>query len=155
MQETISKILISDLNSLSPIIDNSKTINDPCKICGVAALHTNYGALTCGSCKIFFRRNAVKGQVNINLSVFEFPFVFFLFQGKLHCQFSGNCEININNRHVCSSCRLAKCFANGMLLDLIRCPRPKKNTSSQKIMSNIIIRIDEENDHQLVSFHVC
>ena len=35
-----------------------------CKICGTTALHSNFGAITCGACKIFFRRQAIKGQVS-------------------------------------------------------------------------------------------
>lgn len=28
-----------------------------CKICGASALHSNYGAITCYSCKMFFKRH--------------------------------------------------------------------------------------------------
>ena len=39
---------------------------------------------------------------------------------------------------MCSSCRLDKCFANGMQTELIRCPTSKKTTNKQtkKIINN-------------------
>jgi len=62
-------------------------------------------------------------------------------QNKIPCQYNGNCEININTRHVCSSCRLVKCFANGMQSDLIRSHRSKKNR----------VEISEEDKQQKVN----
>ena len=50
----------------------------------------------------------------------------------MKCPYDSHCEININTRHTCSYCRLAKCFANGMQKELIRCPRPKPNQTGQK-----------------------
>ena len=41
--------------------------------------------------------------------------------------FNGNCEINVSNRHVCSYCRLAKCFQSGMQSELIRSSRSRPN----------------------------
>ena len=35
-----------------------------CKICRAPALHSNYGAITCSPCKMFFKRNAALGQVS-------------------------------------------------------------------------------------------
>lgn len=43
----------------------------------------------------------------------------------------GHCEINIYSRRTCTFCRLAKCFASGMQIELIRCPRTRKNTKRQ------------------------
>jgi hypothetical protein len=34
-----------------------------CKICEAPTFRSNYGVLTCSSCKIFFRRNATREQV--------------------------------------------------------------------------------------------
>ncbi|CAG2105656.1 unnamed protein product [Medioppia subpectinata] len=60
----------------------------------------NFNALTCESCKVMFRRNAH----NIE---------------KYECNFNGNCRIDIKSRKLCKSCRLRKCFANGMKIDNI------------------------------------
>ena len=35
-----------------------------CSVCGDKALGYNFNALTCESCKAFFRRNAVKNKVS-------------------------------------------------------------------------------------------
>lgn len=34
-----------------------------CKVCGDKALGYNFNAITCESCKAFFRRNALKNKV--------------------------------------------------------------------------------------------
>jgi len=76
---------------------------------------------------------------------------FFLFiQKKFSCRFSGNCEINSNNRRTCSSCRLAKCFAKKMKVDLIRCHRSKKKTMTKT--PNIIVKTGTKDKQQKVSF---
>ncbi|CAF5019057.1 unnamed protein product, partial [Rotaria sp. Silwood1] len=41
----------------------------------------------------------------------------------LKCHFDNDCDININNRHTCASCRLAKCFISGMSIEMIRSHR--------------------------------
>ncbi len=35
-----------------------------CKVCGAFAQYSYYGAITCYSCKVFFKRNGEHGQVN-------------------------------------------------------------------------------------------
>ncbi|CAF1171248.1 unnamed protein product [Adineta steineri] len=107
-----------------------------CKICGAPAEHSNYGVISCSPCKMFFRRNATTGQE------------------KFVCDFDGLCEINVNNRHICSSCRLAKCFTNGMQPDMIRCSLSKRITAKQRQNNesesitttlNILTGIEEHN----------
>lgn len=49
--------------------------------------------------------------------------------------------MNINTRRLCSSCRLAKCFASGMQIKLIRCSHTKRKTKKQtakKVIESII-----------------
>ncbi len=50
----------------------------------------------------------------------------------MKCVFDGHCEININNRHICSYCRLAKCFRSGMQIEMIRSSQSKSNKTSGK-----------------------
>lgn len=37
-----------------------------CKICGAPALHSNYGAITCHPCKMFFKRHVTIEQVRFH-----------------------------------------------------------------------------------------
>ncbi len=47
------------------------------------------------------------------------------------CSSGGHCEININTRHICTLCRLNKCFKCGMSTDLFRASkRIKTNTEA-------------------------
>ena len=49
---------------------------------------------------------------------------------RASCDSNGQCEININTRHVCGACRLNKCSERGMTTDKFRAPiirRPKKS----------------------------
>ncbi|UJR23911.1 hypothetical protein I4U23_026883 [Adineta vaga] len=73
-----------------------------CKVCGGTARYSYYGAIVCHSCRIFFRRTATYNKT------------------KKTCENENKCEINLNNRHICSPCRLTKCFAIGMNREMIR-----------------------------------
>ena len=46
--------------------DNKSPSTDPkiCGVCGDKALGYNFNAVTCESCKAFFRRNALKNKVS-------------------------------------------------------------------------------------------
>ncbi|CAG2105778.1 unnamed protein product [Medioppia subpectinata] len=59
----------------------------------------NFGAMSCGPCKAFFRRNAI--------------------QNRFKCQFNERCKIDIITRKFCPKCRLNKCFSIGMNKDWI------------------------------------
>ncbi|CAG2168938.1 unnamed protein product [Oppiella nova] len=71
-----------------------------CLVCGDRALGKNFGAVTCESCKAFFRRNAHK----IKLFV---------------CSFNNKCQLDSITRRFCRTCRLTKCFDIGMKEDWI------------------------------------
>ncbi|XP_063233119.1 nuclear hormone receptor HR96 [Bacillus rossius redtenbacheri] len=71
-----------------------------CCVCGDRALGYNFSAITCESCKAFFRRNALKNK-------------------EFRCPFSGNCQITAITRRFCQKCRLTKCFDVGMRKDYI------------------------------------
>ncbi|CAM4947978.1 unnamed protein product [Rotaria socialis] len=57
------------------------------------------------------------------------------------CHFNGHCEINSLNRHICSSCRLAKCFESGMQIQMLRSSRIRKNKTKRKIKETEILAI--------------
>ncbi|CAG2120821.1 unnamed protein product, partial [Medioppia subpectinata] len=71
-----------------------------CLVCGDKSIGKNFGAVSCESCKAFFRRNAAKVEEYI-------------------CYFNDNCKIDLITRRFCRTCRLKKCFAIGMRQDWI------------------------------------
>lgn len=78
-----------------------------CGVCGDKALGYNFNAVTCESCKAFFRRNA-------------------LLQKDFKCPFQNQCDITTVTRRFCQKCRLDKCFAIGMCKDLIMSEEDKQ-----------------------------
>nr|XP_014345730.1 PREDICTED: progesterone receptor isoform X2 [Latimeria chalumnae] len=68
-----------------------------CTICSDEASGCHYGVLTCGSCKVFFKR-AVEGQHN------------YLCAGR------NDCIVDKIRRKNCPACRLRKCYQAGMVL---------------------------------------
>ncbi|XP_076439085.1 vitamin D3 receptor-like [Babylonia areolata] len=72
-----------------------------CGVCGDRALGYNFDAISCESCKAFFRRNAPKG-----LDYFK-------------CPYDDKCKMDVSNRRFCKRCRLRKCFEIGMRKEYI------------------------------------
>ncbi|CAG2109224.1 unnamed protein product, partial [Medioppia subpectinata] len=73
----------------------SKKYMKICSVCGEKAIGYNFCAITCESCKAFFRRNATKIQ-------------------EYKCPFDDKCKVDIKTRKFCRRCRLRKCYAVGM-----------------------------------------
>lgn len=71
-----------------------------CGVCGDRALGYNFKAITCESCKAFFRRNALASK-------------------EFKCPFREQCQITVVTRRFCQKCRLEKCLAIGMVKDCI------------------------------------
>lgn len=87
-----------------------------CAVCGDKAIACNFNAVTCESCKAFFRRNAFKEQ-------------------RLKCLFENRCIIDRVTRRFCSKCRLLKCFQIGMKREWILTDE-QKQIKRVKIMQN-------------------
>ncbi|CAH1783280.1 unnamed protein product [Owenia fusiformis] len=92
-----------------------------CGVCGDKALGYNFDAISCESCKAFFRRNALKG-----LDYFK-------------CPYDEKCKMDISNRRFCKRCRLKKCFEIGMRKEYIL-TEEEKARKRQKIEDNRVIR---------------
>ncbi|CAF3596655.1 unnamed protein product [Rotaria sp. Silwood1] len=95
-------------------IRTPKIFSHECRICDVPTKSSYLGVISCHACKMFFKRNA---------------------KATFICDYDGLCEININTRHVCSACRLAKCFQCGMTTDKLQSTRhnkPKTNALAKK-----------------------
>lgn len=71
-----------------------------CGVCGDKALGFNFNALTCESCKAFFRRNALVSK-------------------EFKCPFNEQCQVTVLTRRFCQKCRLDKCFYIGMVKEYI------------------------------------
>lgn len=76
-------------------------------MCSDRALGFNFNAISCESCKAFFRRNATSTK-------------------KFSCPFSNACEITIITRRFCQRCRLEKCFKVGMKKEYIMSEQDKE-----------------------------
>lgn len=94
----------------------SKIDSKVCGVCGDKALGYNFNAVTCESCKAFFRRNALAKK-------------------DFRCHFNKQCEITTVTRRFCQRCRLEKCFAIGMRKDYIMSEEDKV-LKRQKIEEN-------------------
>ncbi|XP_054169204.1 vitamin D3 receptor-like [Oppia nitens] len=108
-----------------------------CLVCGDKSIGRNFGALTCESCKAFFRRNAHK------LKEYE-------------CHFKGECRINLSTRRFCRTCRLKKCFIIGMKEEWIlndterETRRNKIKTKRQKRLQNVKNNINSETNKAII-----
>ncbi|KAL4232321.1 zinc ion binding [Mactra antiquata] len=99
-----------------------------CRVCGDKALGFNFNAMTCESCKAFFRRNAIKDKVPA-------------------CLFQGNCVIDQRTRRFCSNCRLNKCYEVGMKREMILDDTEKKARMQKVIENRMKKRKVEDKDH--------
>lgn len=116
-----------------------------CMVCGDRALGYNFNAITCESCKAFFRRNALSNK-------------------ELTCPFSEKCEITVITRRFCQRCRLEKCFNIGMRKEYIMSEEDKmlkrkkieQNRAKRKLKLNrsasndSVIKVKKENDTNAV-----
>lgn len=87
-----------------------------CAVCGDKALGYNFNAVTCESCKAFFRRNALAKK-------------------SFSCPFNEKCEINVVTRRFCQKCRLQKCLGIGMKVENIMSEEDKQ-LKRRKIENN-------------------
>ncbi|CAF3625536.1 unnamed protein product [Rotaria sp. Silwood1] len=102
----------NDKTSSITVTKKPNKIPVECKICGAPAYYSYVGVVT------FFVHYKD------------------LFKAPPKCIFNGNCEINTFNRHICSSCRLAKCFASGMQVEMFRSSRT--SLIQNQLQSNLL-----------------
>ncbi|KAH9408007.1 Ligand binding domain of hormone receptors protein, partial [Tyrophagus putrescentiae] len=82
-------------------------LGNQCQVCGDVACAINHRALTCHSCRMFFKRHADKFW-------------------RLKCRKAGNCPIDRQTRAACQWCRLQRCLSVGMRLNRLTEARPRK-----------------------------
>ncbi|CAF3353092.1 unnamed protein product [Rotaria socialis] len=98
-----------------------------CVVCGSSALGYNFDAITCESCKAFFRRNALKDPAS------------------LHCRRNSDCEVTSETRRRCSACRLKKCLNGGMKRE--RLQRTEEKAAKRRLMEANVISTHKTEQH--------
>ncbi|XP_061440688.1 mineralocorticoid receptor isoform X1 [Rhineura floridana] len=88
-------------SSLRSVSTGSSRPSKVCLVCGDEASGCHYGVVTCGSCKVFFKR-AVEGKSS--------------WQHNYLCAGRNDCIIDKIRRKNCPACRLQKCLQAGMNL---------------------------------------
>ncbi|XP_061723489.1 nuclear hormone receptor HR96 [Cydia pomonella] len=102
-----------------------------CLVCGDKALGYNFNAISCESCKAFFRRNALTSK-------------------EFKCPFSNNCDITVITRRFCQKCRLEKCLAIGMVKEFIMSDEDKAE-KRRKIEENRAKKRQRDPDEDITS----
>ncbi|CAF0737321.1 unnamed protein product [Rotaria sp. Silwood1] len=115
----------------SAISQSRKKSDLSCVVCHGSAHGYNFDAISCESCKAFFRRNAL------------------LNTDRLKCRRDGACEITLETRRRCKSCRLRKCFAVGMRKEWILTEEEKLN-KKRRIEENRRLRSAHTNESLLL-----
>ncbi|XP_034837333.1 nuclear hormone receptor HR96 [Maniola hyperantus] len=98
--DTTSENNVNTEDANSPKKEMPLNLQKICLVCGDKALGYNFNAISCESCKAFFRRNALTNK-------------------EFKCPFSNNCEITVVTRRFCQKCRLEKCLSVGMVKEFI------------------------------------
>ncbi|XP_040856903.1 androgen receptor isoform X1 [Ochotona curzoniae] len=106
-----------------------------CLICGDEASGCHYGALTCGSCKVFFKRAAEGKQ-------------------KYLCASRNDCTIDKFRRKNCPSCRLRKCYEAGMTLGARKLKKLGNLKLQEEGESSNASSPTEETTHKLTVSHI-
>nr|XP_044987313.1 mineralocorticoid receptor isoform X1 [Jaculus jaculus]XP_044987315.1 mineralocorticoid receptor isoform X1 [Jaculus jaculus]XP_044987316.1 mineralocorticoid receptor isoform X1 [Jaculus jaculus] len=88
-------------STLRSVTTGSSRPSKICLVCGDEASGCHYGVVTCGSCKVFFKR-AVEGKCS--------------WQHNYLCAGRNDCIIDKIRRKNCPACRLQKCLQAGMNL---------------------------------------
>ncbi|OAF69268.1 1,25-dihydroxyvitamin D3 receptor [Intoshia linei] len=104
--------------------------NKVCGVCGDRALGYNFDAISCESCKAFFRRNAPKGLESFKCA-------------NQDVTQADKCNMDIFNRRFCKRCRLKKCFSIGMRKEYIL-SEAEKCRKRKKIERNKVNRINKK-----------
>nr|XP_033782835.1 glucocorticoid receptor isoform X2 [Geotrypetes seraphini]XP_033782836.1 glucocorticoid receptor isoform X2 [Geotrypetes seraphini] len=107
--------------SPSPSSSSAPTGPPPklCLVCSDEASGCHYGVLTCGSCKVFFKR-AVEGQHN------------YLCAGR------NDCIIDKIRRKNCPACRYRKCLQAGMNLEARKTKKKIKGVQQQQQQPSMV-----------------
>jgi len=89
---------------------------DKCKVCGEpAAKHIHYGAVSCFSCRAFFRRSIQNNTAQSYV-----------------CRRNKDCSVNLKTRRNCQYCRYECCLAVGMKPSWVLSPEERDRRFKKK-----------------------
>ncbi|CAH2261800.1 jg14183 [Pararge aegeria aegeria] len=148
--DTASEDNVKTDDASSPKKELPANLQKICLVCGDKALGYNFNAISCESCKAFFRRNALVNK-------------------EFKCPFSNNCEITVLTRRFCQKCRLEKCLSVGMVKEFImsdedkaekrrkieenRAKKRQLNDSDDSVSSSKNFRRDDELNNYVPPMH--
>ncbi|CAF1942860.1 unnamed protein product [Rotaria magnacalcarata] len=118
--------------SRGPMVKRYKTILT-CVVCHGDAHGYNFDAISCESCKAFFRRNALRSLE------------------KLKCRGTGSCDVAFNVRKRCKICRLQKCFKCGMRKEWILSDKEKAEKLAKIEENRRLKQINDSNQQNRCS----
>ncbi|CAF1092760.1 unnamed protein product [Adineta ricciae] len=101
-------------------LSKSKDFAYQCLVCTAPTMGFHFGVICCPPCKMFFKRNAESKQI------------------PLACTFANRCDIDTASRRRCRFCRLNKCFAIGMKVELFHAPHAKNHQWKQLNSINLL-----------------
>jgi len=106
---------------------------DKCKVCGEpAAKHIHYGAMSCFSCRAFFRRSIQNKTANTYV-----------------CRRTKDCQINLKTRKNCQFCRYERCLSVGMKPSWVLSPdeRERRFRKNKDKRGELKMENDEPSDN--------
>ncbi|CAF1259043.1 unnamed protein product [Rotaria sordida] len=99
-----------------------------CVVCNGDAHGYNFDAISCESCKAFFRRNALRPS------------------GKLKCCGNGQCNVSFDQKRRCKKCRLDKCLQTGMRKEWILTEKEKQEKRFKIEQNRRLRQIHDDDD---------
>ena len=118
-------------------LSKSKDLAYQCMVCTAPTMGFHYGVICCPPCKMFFKRNAESKRVG-GRRPDRSEELKFVFQIPMACTFGNRCYIDTTNRRRCRFCRLNKCFAIGMKVELFHASHAKNHQWKQVRLFSIL-----------------
>jgi len=106
---------------------------EKCKVCGdPAARHIHYGAVSCFSCRAFFRRSIQNKTANTYV-----------------CRKIKECQITSKTRKTCQYCRYQRCLSVGMKPSWVLSPEERERRFRRSKHKKLKTGLDEEGEERV------
>ena len=117
------KVCGEDQHSQLSNLETYQTISTSiCLVCGDWASGRHYTVMSCGSCKIFFKRTISRCYT-------------------YSCKYANSCKMDMYMRKKCQACRLKKCYTVGMRME---CVAPAALCASKKKDKKVIKHLEAD-----------